>query len=117
MTKVKIVLDLKTCKKCPNLDEREGQLSPDSFEAPNFDWYCKVNGQKIRGYVEWHELRKIPVPDWCPCLETPIEPNNLPFYKCCICNDTGVYNYGGSFGGSVTVARCPCGGLKNLKEE
>ena len=106
MTKVKIVLDLKTCKNCPNFDERDGQLSPDSFEAPNFDWYCKVNGQKIRGYVEWHELRKIPVPDWCPCLETPIV--KLPEYKCPLCRDTGEYHYGGSFGGSVTWHKCNC---------
>jgi hypothetical protein len=121
MAKVVIVLDLKTCKRCPNFDERPGEyVSPDSFEAPNHDWYCKKTGQKIQGYVEWHEEKKIPVPDWCPCLENPIVESTefkLPPYRCDNCKDTGQYHIGGSFGGGVTVLTCPCGVWNTLREE
>ena len=68
----KIVFEIKTCQECPFL-EQERYYSPDSFEAPSFDWYCKKSSHKrIRGYVEWHEEDKIPVPDWCE-LRLPIE--------------------------------------------
>jgi hypothetical protein len=61
----KIVLEIDNCQSCPFL-HRERYYSPDSFEAPSFDWYCKKSGmKKIRGYVEWHEESKIPIPDWC----------------------------------------------------
>jgi hypothetical protein len=62
-----IVIDIKRCNECPNFSE-ERYYSPDSFEAPSFDWYCEKAGhRKIRGYVEWHEENKIKIPDWCPC--------------------------------------------------
>jgi hypothetical protein len=110
MTKIKIDLDLKNCEKCPNFDERPGEyVSPDSFEGPNFDWYCKANGKKIRGYVEWNERNKISVPDWCPCIEKEEEPIvfKLPPYKCDYCRDTGQVHYGGSFGGDIMTQICP----------
>lgn len=40
----------------------------DSFEMA-FDWFCKkADNRKIQGYVEWHEEKKIKIPEWCPCL-------------------------------------------------
>jgi hypothetical protein len=62
---VKIIYEIKTCQECPFL-EQERYYSPDSFEAPSYDWYCKKSLHKrIRGYVEWHEENKIPIPEWC----------------------------------------------------
>jgi hypothetical protein len=61
----KIIYEIKTCQECPFLDQ-ERYYSPDSFEAPSYDWYCKKSDHKrIRGYVEWHEENKIPIPEWC----------------------------------------------------
>ena len=63
----KIVLDIKSCKKCPHFNE-ERMYTSDSFELA-FDWFCKkADNRKIQGYVEWHEERKIKIPDWCPIL-------------------------------------------------
>ena len=62
---VKIVIEIKNCKQCPFFKE-ERYYSPDSFEAPAFNWYCmKSGGRKISGYVEWYEEDEVPVPDWC----------------------------------------------------
>lgn len=59
-------LPIKSCLECTFLNQ-ERYYSPDSFEAPSFDWYCKkMNNKKIRLYVEWHEEKKIPIPEWCP---------------------------------------------------
>jgi hypothetical protein len=61
----KIALEIETCQECPFF-EQDRYYSPDSFEGPSFDWYCTQQGRKkIRGYVEWHEASKIPIPDWC----------------------------------------------------
>lgn len=61
----KIVLEIENCLGCPFL-KQERFYSGDSFEAPSYDWYCKKSGnKKIRGYVEWHEEKKIKIPDWC----------------------------------------------------
>jgi hypothetical protein len=115
---VKITLDIKSCKKCPHFEERRGKyVSPDSFEAPNYDWFCLANGgeKEIQSYVEWHEEKKIPIPEWCPFIvKTQIE---LPKYKCSNCRDTGQYTFGGSFGGGVTTMTCPCGVINTLPEE
>lgn len=60
----KIVLEIETCKQCPFFKEKR-MYTADSFEEP-FDWFCmKSNDRKIQGYVEWHEERKIKIPDWC----------------------------------------------------
>ena len=62
----KVAYDIESCKQCPFFDT-ERYYSPDSFEAPSFDWYCeKMGHKKICGYVEWHEEDKIKIPEWCP---------------------------------------------------
>jgi hypothetical protein len=63
---MEIKIDIKNCKECPYINQKR-YYSPDSFEAPSFDWYCKKVDKKIRGYVEWHEEDKIEIPSWCPC--------------------------------------------------
>jgi hypothetical protein len=72
---MKIILDIKTCKECPFF-EQERMYTADSFEEP-FDWFCKkMNNRKIRGYVEWHEEKDVPIPDWCPVkVEEPAIPS------------------------------------------
>lgn len=65
-----ITIEINSCKECPHFKE-ERYYSPDSFEAPSYDWYCmKLDKKKIRGYVEWHEESKVKIPDWCPFDKT-----------------------------------------------
>lgn len=66
-----IKLEINTCKDCPFFHS-ERIYTADSFERP-FDWFCKKvtvgkdkNPKLIEGYVEWHEEKKIKVPEWCP---------------------------------------------------
>lgn len=66
----KIVIDIKSCKDCPFFDTRN-QWSSDGWDRME-DWYCKRAEKKIQGAVEWHEEKKIQIPDWCPSLETKI---------------------------------------------
>lgn len=62
----KITIDIKTCKSCPFFKEGPDE-STDAFDRGN-DWLCtaKKEVRIIAGFVEWHEVDKIPVPDWCP---------------------------------------------------
>lgn len=62
-----IVLEIDSCKQCPNFSEAN-PWSSDGWDRM-IDWVCKKNGQKIQGAVEWHEENKIGVPDWCPILK------------------------------------------------
>lgn len=61
----KITIEIKSCKECPFFKEGPDQ-STDGFDRGN-DWFCKLsNNKKISGFVEWHEINKIPIPEWCP---------------------------------------------------
>jgi hypothetical protein len=62
--KVRLVMD--SCEKCPNFAE-ENPYSTDGFDRM-IDWVCKKANKTIQGAVEWHEVRKIEIPDWCPIL-------------------------------------------------
>lgn len=82
---------IESCRNCPVWKETP-YYTPDSWEHASY-WWCshddveevecemedderirlrlKENGglnklRKIRGYVEWHEERKIKIPDFCP---------------------------------------------------
>lgn len=61
---MKIELEIKTCRQCPFWKEGFPQ-STDGFDRGN-DWLCAKQNKIIAGFVEWHEVDKIPVPDWCP---------------------------------------------------
>jgi len=58
-------LPITHCKDCP-FKKETNQWSSDGWDQME-DWVCeKAGGRKIQGAVEWHEVSKIPVPDWCP---------------------------------------------------
>ena len=66
----KIVLDIESCKEC-NFFKAERMYTSDSWEEA-YNWFCEKSGhKKIRGYVEWHEEKKIDIPDWCEILYKP----------------------------------------------
>lgn len=62
----KIILEIETCLKCPYF-KTGNQWSSDGWDRME-DWICtKMNPEKkIAGAVEWHEERKIKIPEWCP---------------------------------------------------
>lgn len=62
----KITIEIKSCKECPKFTTKNHYTSDgwDSME----DWYCTGLDKKIQGAVEWHEEKKIKIPDWCPNL-------------------------------------------------
>lgn len=63
----KITLEIKNCKDCPYMKETN-HYSTDGWDRM-VDWVClKADQKKIAGTVEWHEERKIKVPEWCPFL-------------------------------------------------
>lgn len=61
-----IELEISSCRHCPHFKEGHRQ-STDGFDS-GYDWFCTHNGNKrmISGFVEWHELDKIEIPNWCP---------------------------------------------------
>ena len=62
----RIVIEIKTCKECPYW--KEGNYSSTDGWDRGADWSCtKMNDKVIQGFVEWHEEKKVPVPEWCPC--------------------------------------------------
>ncbi len=62
----KIHFEIVSCNQCPKKDERN-QWSSDGFDRM-VDWHCTEANRKIAGAVEWHEEKKIKIPDWCPLL-------------------------------------------------
>lgn len=59
-----VVLTLNSCKDCPFFKISD-QYSSDSWDRME-DWHCTKSDRKIAGAVEWHEEKKIKIPDWCP---------------------------------------------------
>jgi len=65
--KIVIEKEIDSCQECPNW-KRARMYTSDSWEEA-YDWFCKRrNDKKIAGYVEWHDVKDIKIPDWCPCL-------------------------------------------------
>lgn len=64
METTKIVLEIKSCKECVFF-KTTNQWSSDGFDSME-DWICAKINKKIAGSVEWHEEKKIKIPDWCP---------------------------------------------------
>jgi len=58
-------LPINHCKDCPFKEETD-QWSSDGWDRME-TWVCKkAGGRKIQGAVEWHEISKIKIPEWCP---------------------------------------------------
>ncbi len=72
MSKNVAIIEIDSCKNCPHFEEKPYPTA-DSFERAH-NWHCKKkDGEKIAGYVEWHEESKIEIPDWCPILKTNVQ--------------------------------------------
>jgi hypothetical protein len=64
---MKVVLEFENCKGCPFF-KTGNYWSSDGWDRME-DWICchpEVGEKKIAGSVEWHEEKKIKVPEWCP---------------------------------------------------
>lgn len=62
------VIEITSCKNCPHFHMGPTE-STDGFDSGN-DWFCrKCNMRKIAVFVEWHEVSKTEIPDWCPILK------------------------------------------------
>lgn len=67
METVTIKTQITSCKQCPFWKEGPRE-STDGFDSGN-DWICKHEKTKdkvIEPFVEWHEVRKVQIPKWCP---------------------------------------------------
>jgi hypothetical protein len=78
----KIQLEISSCSKCPHWREAN-PWSSDGWDRM-IDWFCSATatpespmGRKIRGAVEWHEEKKIAIPNWCPIKVPRAEPLRL----------------------------------------
>lgn len=59
-----IKINIESCVQCPFF-KAERMWTSDSWEEA-YNWFCeKSDHKKIQGYVEWHEEKKIKIPDWC----------------------------------------------------
>jgi len=60
------LLPINSCKECPFF-KTGNQWSSDGWDRME-DWICtKHEPEKvIQGSVEWHEEKRINIPDWCP---------------------------------------------------
>ena len=61
-----LAIEIKSCRDCPFWKEGPRE-STDGFDSGH-DWFC-TKGKKdkrIAGFVEWHKVDKIEIPDWCP---------------------------------------------------
>jgi len=60
----KIIVDIQSCQEC-SFFYTDKQYSTDGFDFME-NWNCRKKDKKIQGAVEWHEISKIKIPDWCP---------------------------------------------------
>lgn len=61
---VKIITEVRSCRECPSF-YTANPWSSDGFDRME-DWMCRKADRTIKGAVEWHEVKKIEVPDGCP---------------------------------------------------
>lgn len=65
---MKKLLPISSCLECPHRKEAN-PWSSDGWDRM-IDWICqKANNKTIAGAVEFHEERKIKIPNWCPLEE------------------------------------------------
>ncbi len=60
----KITIEISSCKQCPFFKEGPRE-STDGWDSGH-DWICTSKDKIIAGFVEWHEEKKVPIPEWCP---------------------------------------------------
>jgi hypothetical protein len=65
---MQIVIDIKNCKECPHFEQGPRQ-STDGLDG-GYDWFCKKADKQIATFVEWHEEKRVKIPNWCPCKIT-----------------------------------------------
>lgn len=63
-----IMTEIKSCKECPHF-KTANFYSTDGWDMME-DWVCKKADKVIMGAVEWHEEKKIKIPEWCPIQTT-----------------------------------------------
>jgi hypothetical protein len=64
-----VKLEIKNCSDCPHC-KQERMFTSDPWETAE-NWFCtepSIDEKKIQGYVEWHEVKNMEVPNWCPIL-------------------------------------------------
>jgi len=61
---MKIFIEINSCKECPYFTTKN-HYSTDGFDFME-DWVCTKANLIIQKAVEWHEERKIKIPDFCP---------------------------------------------------
>lgn len=57
-------VEIKSCRECPFWKEGPRE-STDGFDSGN-DWTCSKTGKLIQVFVEWREVNKVEIPEWCP---------------------------------------------------
>lgn len=70
MKKTKVTIEISSCKQCPFFRE-SSDYSLDGWDRGT-DWSCGAKENKpIATFVEWHEAKKIEIPEWCPARTEP----------------------------------------------
>ena len=67
----KITIEIESCRQCPFFKEGPPQ-STDGFDRGH-DWFCTSADKMIEPFVEWHEEKKIQIPDWCPARKDTLD--------------------------------------------
>ncbi len=79
---IKKIFEVNVCNDCPHFKEVEDtSVCFDSFDEPNYDWYCtnkdannkgtSLENLNVKGGVligcSYHRNGVCRIPDWCPC--------------------------------------------------
>lgn len=59
-----VKVEIRSCRDCPFWKEGPRE-STDGFDSGN-DWICNKEKRVIEPFVEWHEVKKVEIPNWCP---------------------------------------------------
>ena len=67
--KKRALLEITTCRDCTHFKEGHAQSTDDDGFDRGHDWHCTKADKIIAGFVEWHEEKKVEIPNWCPILK------------------------------------------------
>ena len=59
-----VKIQITSCKQCPFF-KIGNIISTDGFDSGE-EWICTKADKLIGGFVEWYEVDKIQIPEWCP---------------------------------------------------